>query len=235
MSVVARGFQYLLGRAGKRYELDPRVPDAALVHELATRSLMLLRGLVLHRSRAFVGPRVRVRRRRGLRLGRAATVGAGARLDACGEWGISLGPRSKLGPGTTVTTTSHLARYGRGLRVGRDSGIGERAHLGCSGGIEIGEDVIAGPFLTIHSQEHLFDDPSTPIRLQGTVERSVVIEDDVWIGARVTILAGSRIGAGSVIAAGAVVSGDFPPHSLIAGVPARRVKGIRGSDTAGQG
>lgn len=228
MTPVARTFQFLLRRMGKTYELDARVPDGLLLRELAGRGVQLLRGLVLLHAGAFVGPHVRVRGRRQLRLGSAVSIGAYSRLDAYGESGISLGDRAKLGAHVLVTTTSHLARYGRGLTIGRDSGIGDYAHLGCSGGLVIGNDVIAGPFLTVHSQEHRFADPEVVIRRQGTVEREVVIEDDVWIGARVTILAGSRIGAGSVVAAGSVVSGDFPPRSLIAGVPARLVREIRG-------
>ena len=52
----------------------------------------------------------------------------------------------------------------------------------------------------------------------------VIIEDDVWTGANVTILKGVTIGRGSVIAAGAVVTKSFPPYSIIGGVPAKLLK-----------
>jgi tetrahydrodipicolinate N-succinyltransferase len=52
----------------------------------------------------------------------------------------------------------------------------------------------------------------------------VTIGDHVWIGARATILKGVRVGDGAVIAAGALVERDVPPHSLVAGVPARPVR-----------
>lgn len=232
MTRTALVYQRLLRRTGKTYELDPRVPDGLLVRELVGRARQLLRGLVVLRARAFVGPHVQVRGRRHLRVGSAVSIGAFCRIDAYGVDGVVLGDRAKLGAHVRVTTTSHLARFGQGLRIGRDTGIGDYAHLGCSGGVVVGDDVIVGPFLTVHSQEHRFADAEVPIRNQGTVERAVVIEDDVWIGARVTILAGSRVGRGSVVAAGAVVSGEFPPFSLIAGVPARRVRGIRRPDGA---
>ena len=52
----------------------------------------------------------------------------------------------------------------------------------------------------------------------------VIIEDDVWCGANVTILKGVTIGHGSVVAAGAVVTQSFPPYSIIGGVPAKLIK-----------
>ncbi len=55
-------------------------------------------------------------------------------------------------------------------------------------------------------------------------EKPVVIEDDVWIGSRVTILPGVTIGRGSVVGAAAVVTKDVPPYSVVAGNPAKVVK-----------
>ena len=52
----------------------------------------------------------------------------------------------------------------------------------------------------------------------------VIIEDDVWAGANITILKGVTIGRGCVIAAGAVVNKSMPPYSIIGGVPARVLK-----------
>lgn len=50
---------------------------------------------------------------------------------------------------------------------------------------------------------------------------SVIIEDDVWIGANVTILKGVHIYTGAVIAAGAVVVNDVPKYSIVGGIPAK--------------
>ena len=49
----------------------------------------------------------------------------------------------------------------------------------------------------------------------------VVVEEDVWIGARAILLSGVTIGRGSIVAAGAVVTKDVPPYCIIGGVPAR--------------
>lgn len=55
-------------------------------------------------------------------------------------------------------------------------------------------------------------------------DHDVVIEEDVWIGCRVTILAGVKIGRGCTLAAGAVVTKSTPPYSIVGGVPARFIK-----------
>jgi maltose O-acetyltransferase len=57
---------------------------------------------------------------------------------------------------------------------------------------------------------------------EGT--RPIVIEDDVWIGARVTILGGVNIGTGAVIGAGSVVTKNVPPYAIVAGNPAKLIR-----------
>jgi acetyltransferase-like isoleucine patch superfamily enzyme len=76
---------------------------------------------------------------------------------------------------------------------------------------------------------HNIDDPDRPIRTQGLSCRGIVIEDDVWIGARVVVLDGVTIRRGAVIGAGAVVTQDVPAGAISMGVPAK-VKRYRDVD-----
>jgi acetyltransferase-like isoleucine patch superfamily enzyme len=75
---------------------------------------------------------------------------------------------------------------------------------------------------------HVFDDPARPFVEQGITAEGIAIEDDVWIGAGAIVTDGVRIGQGAVVAAGAVVTEDVPPHTVVAGVPARVVREIDG-------
>ena len=107
-----------------------------------------------------------------------------------------------------------------GLFIGNNVGINRDVWINAGGRVEIGDDVIIGPKVIIHSANHKFDLLDIPIRLQGWVKAPVVIEEDVWIAGGVIILPGVRIGKGSVIGAGAVVTKDVPPYSIAIGVPA---------------
>ena len=57
-----------------------------------------------------------------------------------------------------------------------------------------------------------------------SLDKDVVVNEDVWIGCNVTILSGVNIGRGAIIAAGAVVNKDVPPYSIVGGVPAKFIK-----------
>ena len=82
-----------------------------------------------------------------------------------------------------------------------------------------------GTDVNIITRNHRFDRTDIPMMEQGfEEERPVYIGNDVWIGDRVLILPGVHIGDGSIIAAGAVVTKDVPPYSIVAGVPARKIR-----------
>ena len=72
-----------------------------------------------------------------------------------------------------------------------------------------------GSFATrdIGFQQMRYADPSCKVE--------VIIGNDVWIGDRVTLIAGATIGDGAVILAGAVVTKDVPPYAIVGGVPAK--------------
>ena len=119
------------------------------------------------------------------------------------------------------------ARFASDIRLGDCSSIGIRAYI--EEGTEIGDFVMMGPDCAVFTRNHRYDRTDVPICVQGRGERKPVrIGDDVWIGARVTILPGADIGNGAVIGAGSVVRGKIPPMAVAQGNPAR-VVGMRGN------
>ena len=108
--------------------------------------------------------------------------------------------------------------------------IGDHTRIGLHntiiGPVDIGNHVNLAQGITVTALNHNFSDTNKRIDEQGVSTNSVTIEDDVWVGANAVILPGVTIGENCVVAAGAVVTKDVPPHSLVAGVPAKVIKKI---------
>ena len=108
--------------------------------------------------------------------------------------------------------------------------IGDHTRIGLHntiiGPVEIGSHVNLAQGITVTALNHNFSNTDKRIDEQGVSTTPVTIEDDVWVGANAVILPGVTIGEHCVVAAGAVVTKDVPPHSLVAGVPAKVIKQI---------
>lgn len=148
-------------------------------------------------------------------------IGKNVDISAWGKKGFQLGSHVTIGSYSKLFVSYSLNEPGVGIKIGSRVGIGDFAHLGGAGGLEIGKDCIIGPYLSCHPENHRFEELNLSIRLQGHTRKGIIIGPDCWIGAKVTILDGVEIGKGSVVAAGAVVTKPFPPFSIIGGVPAR--------------
>lgn len=126
----------------------------------------------------------------------------------------------------------HNAQIGAGigLTIGDRSQLGHNCRIGNY--VTLGCDVVMGPDVVIMTSAHAFEDPHTPISLQGALPvRPVIIGDDVWIGTRVIIMPGVVVGNGAVIGAGSVVTKKVPSLAVVAvvaGVPAKVIR-YRGS------
>lgn len=108
--------------------------------------------------------------------------------------------------------------------------IGDHTRIGLHntiiGPVTIGNHVNLAQGITITALNHIFADSEKNIDEQGVCTTPVTVGDDIWIGANAVVLPGVTIGDHSVVAAGAVVTKDVPPHSLVAGVPAKIIKQI---------
>jgi maltose O-acetyltransferase len=122
--------------------------------------------------------------------------------------GITIGAGSSIHMGLVVYNP-------RGISVGRDSIVGEKATLDGRGTLTIGDHVaLASEVMIYNSQHDVHDDHFSPIT------KSVTIGDYAFIGPRAIILPGVSVGRGGVVAAGAVVTKDVEEMSIVAGVPA---------------
>ena len=120
------------------------------------------------------------------------------------QFSCGRGAHLSIGDGTFVNYGADISAV-QEVRIGRNCNLGQYA-------------------IIIDSDYHNPEGSSLPARCGP-----VIIEDDVWLGARVTVLRGVRIGRGAVIAAHAVVTSDIPPRVLAGGVPARVIRPLPGA------
>lgn len=115
--------------------------------------------------------------------------------------------------------------HGIDIRVGRNVFINQNCTIYDLGGVDIGDDVMIGPNVSIITSGHPLE-PSR--RRSGVTAAPIVIGRNVWIAAGATIIGGVTVGENSVVAAGAVVTRDVPPNVLVAGVPATVIRALEG-------
>lgn len=160
-----------------------------------------------------------------IRTGHDLNLEEGCEIVGLSKRGVVFGHRCTVGKYAIIRPTNVLIdEPGEGLKMGDNSNIGAFSYIGASGYVEIGNNVLMGPRVNLLAENHRFDKTDIPIKEQG-VERSFIkIEDNCWIGAGSTILAGITIGSGSIVAAGSVVTKDVPADAIVAGVPASLVR-----------
>jgi acetyltransferase-like isoleucine patch superfamily enzyme len=174
------------------------------------------KGLVL------VGSQVKIRYANNLRAGRNLIIEDGVEVMALSKNGISLGDNVTLGAMSTIKPSNYYGHnIGIGLTMGNNSNIGRYSYIGCSGGINIGSNVMISPRVSMYAENHVFDNIHIPMKQQGVERKEINILDNCWIAGNSVILAGVTIGEGSIVAAGSVVTKDVPPYSIVAGSPAK--------------
>ncbi|MEP7008369.1 MAG: sugar O-acetyltransferase [Sphingomonas bacterium] len=114
---------------------------------------------------------------------------------------------------------------GENIRLGRNVFINQNCTMYDLGGIDIGDDVMIGPNVSLITSSHPLE-PSQ--RRARVIAEPIVIERNVWIAAGATVIGGVTIGENSVVAAGSVVTHDVPRNTLAGGNPARVIRGIGG-------
>lgn len=170
---------------------------------------------------------VRLRFANRIRLGAGAYLDHGVYVHACPA-GVEIGAGTLVMHGAVLHVYNFRQLPHAGIRIGRDSLIGEYSIVRGQGGVSIGDRVYLSPMVQVVAVNHVFDDPGRGFVEQGITAEGITIDDDVWIGSGAVITDGVHIGAGAVVAAGAVVTQDVSPHTVVGGVPARYIKEITG-------
>lgn len=211
---------------GKNFEIDSSIPTSYLLNLSATYLVSLARGLLILRRKVFLSRSCEFRCKNRIRIGSYSKIGNNCYFDALSKKGIIIGESSSIGPYTRIECSGTIRDIGKGLVAGNNLGVGAFSFFGCAGGVEIGNNVIMGQYISFHSENHIFSDPNVSIKDQGVTRSGIKIGSNVWVGSKVTFLDGCQVSDNSVVAAGAVVNSVFPEGVIIGGIPAKIIRKI---------
>jgi acetyltransferase-like isoleucine patch superfamily enzyme len=212
----------------EKWELDHRIPNSYLILFFFSKILMLMKGFLIFftfKHLILIGVNSKLYCKSLIKFGGTIHIDRNCIINALSSEGIVFGRNVSIGKFTTIECSGSLKNIGKGLIVGKNVGMGTHGFFGCAGGVTIGNDTIFGNYVSLHSENHIIDNLEIPIRLQGVTRQGIIIGNNCWIGAKVTILDGANIGDGCIVAAGAVVTkGCYESNSIIGGVPAKIIK-----------
>lgn len=121
----------------------------------------------------------------------------------------------QLGSGVVILCSERLS-------VGENVYIARGCWLNCFGGMEIGDEVLFGPFVVISTAQHQREEGS--FRRGDSTAGSVTIGAGTWLGAHANVKAGVRIGSSNLVGGNACVVRDTPDNVMVAGVPAAIIR-----------
>ena len=138
-------------------------------------------------------------------------------LESLVDGRLEIGPWVLFEPGVWLTLPPPAR-----IRIGEGSLLNLNVMVASLALVEIGQHCMFANGCVVTDSNHRYDDPDKPVPWQGFTSKGPTrVGDNVWCGAHVVITSGVTIGEHCVIGANSVVTGDLPPFSVAAGVPAR--------------
>ena len=124
------------------------------------------------------------------------------------------------------------------ISIGNGCSFQPYNHISCINRIEIGNGVLTGRWVTICDNNHgdttLESMELPPLKRPMTSNGPIIIEDNVWIGDKVTVLGGVTIGRNAIIGSNSVVTKNIPPYCVAAGIPAKVIKSVKSKERDNQ-
>ncbi len=144
-------------------------------------------------------------------------IGLGIRYILIKSIAENCGKNVSIHPGVYILTPENI-------NIGDNVSIHPMSYIDAAGSISIGDDVSIAHGTTILSTTHSYGKKSIPIKDQSIKFEKTVIEDNIWIGSKATILCGITIGHGSIIGASSVITKNVIPESIMVGIPGKKIK-----------
>jgi acetyltransferase-like isoleucine patch superfamily enzyme len=144
----------------------------------------------------------------------------GAKVSPKAE--VDLSPKLKLGKGCVISSFTKVKAYDGIFTMGERGGIATNCFVAAGeGGIEIGDNFICGPNVSIVGSNYIHAQKNVHLEDQGSTSKGIKIGNNVWIGAGCVILDGAQIADNSIVVANSTVSRRYKPDVIIQGSPAK--------------
>lgn len=170
-------------------------------------------------SNVYISPKSKIRGYKQLEIDNNVLIDDLVKVDIEGNDSLF-----KLNDNTSINRGSSIYIKNSKFILEDKSFINEFCTVYALANIKIGKNVMIGPKCNIIAANHNYQDTDKDMIEQGYTAKGIAIEENVWLGANVTILDGVHIKSGSIIAAGSVVTKDIPKNSIYGGVPAKFIK-----------
>lgn len=166
-------------------------------------------------------------RLKGVKVGKNCYVGISADLLKVKLNHVILGNDVVIGAHGYVQTIDNI-KTDPLIIINNGTNIGRQVTISCIKKVSIGKDCLLGYGVSILDHDHeLYSIDVSPTVSGLTQGKSIIIEDDCFVGAHSFILKGVHLGKHCVVGANSVVTKSFPPYSVIAGNPARIIKRLK--------
>lgn len=222
--------KYVSKFKNSEFHLDEAIATLDLIAIVRHRLMELIRGffkgigLKGNKKRLLVGKKTMLLHKSHIKVGKSVQINDYVEINGLSKNGVILGDNVKIGKYSIIRGSGSISNLGKGIKFGKGSCCGDYCFFGCSGGIEIGEDVIMGQNVRFHSQNHKYEDKNVIIKNQGVVSKGIKVGNNCWIGSGCVILDGVTIGNGCVLGANTLVTKDIEDNSVVVGQPARVIK-----------
>lgn len=161
----------------------------------------------------------------------ADAIRIGGKPRVRGRRSIHIGDQFVALDGLWLEAIDYLEGYAGSIVIGSRVTCGDLVHIAATNLVHLGDDVLIGSRVTITDHNHGIyhgEGQSSPLQTPRdrvlSKESRTVVQDRVWLGDGVVLLAGSYVGHGSVIGANSVVRGYIPPDSIAVGNPAKVIR-----------
>lgn len=162
------------------------------------------------------------------KIGKSFLIGPGYSVRGCNLQNVIIGNNVSIGSKAWIQTVPLPKRPDPSIEIGDNTNISRNVTISAAKKIRIGKNCLISYNVSILDHNHAFENVDLSPLLQGIDNpASIEIGEDCFLGAHSFILKGSVLGKHCVVGANSVVTSSFEPFSVVSGVPARKIRGLK--------